>query len=115
MQFTKLSRSAFALGMIMLLAACGNPNPNGVTESGTITGRLIDAKTQQPIPSAVISVGTIVQNLTPSNAGGFVLSNVPVGQQTLTISAIGYAPLQEQVIVQMGQESSLGDLPLTPT
>jgi hypothetical protein len=115
MQFTKLSRSAFALGTIAALSACGNPNPSGVTETGTITGRLIDAKTQQPIPTAVVSVGIIVMNLTPSNQGGFTLNNVPIGQQTLNISAIGYAPLQEQVIVQTGQDSSLGDLPLTPT
>ncbi|MGB8267740.1 MAG: carboxypeptidase-like regulatory domain-containing protein [Candidatus Velthaea sp.] len=122
MTFTKLSRTAFVAGMLAVstVAGCGNPNPNGVTETGTITGRLVDAKTQQPIPQAQIRVGTIVYNVSAGDQGGFTLSNVPIGQQTVYITAIGYSlPSQDQpgisVIVQNGQNSALGIIQMNPT
>jgi len=121
MTFTKLSRTAFAAGLIAAatLAGCTNPNPNGVTDTGTITGRLVDATSQQPIAQAQLRVGTVVQNLAPGDKGGFVLNNVPIGQQTLYITAIGYTlPPEDQggiaVIVQTGQNSDLGVIQLTP-
>jgi hypothetical protein len=124
MTFTKLSRTAFAAGLLAIatLGGCGNPNPNGVTETGTITGRLVDAKTQAPIAQAQIRVGTIVYNVAGGGpgAGGFVLNNVPIGQQTVYITAIGYSlPPEDQpgisVIVQQGQNSDLGIIAMVPT
>jgi hypothetical protein len=111
MKFTKLSRSAFAFAAAMfVLVQCGpNPNPNGVTDMGTITGRVIDSKTQQPLPTATVYVGTIVHNIVPSDNGAFTLQNVPIGQQTLTIQAIGYATDREVIAVTKGQNSLAGD------
>jgi hypothetical protein len=121
MTFTKLSRTAFAAGLIAAttLGGCSNPNPNGVTDTGTISGRLVDANSQQPIAQAQLRVGTVVQNVAPNDKGGFVLSNVPIGQQTVYITAIGYTlPAEDQggisVIVQTGQNSDLGVIQLTP-
>jgi len=122
MTFTKLSRTAFAAGLIAvatLVGGCANPNPNGVTDTGTITGRLVDANSQQAIAQAQLRVGTVVMNIAPSNKGGFVLNNVPIGQQTVYITAIGYTlPPEDQggisVIVQTGQNSDLGVIQLTP-
>jgi hypothetical protein len=122
MTFTKLSRTAFAAGLVAAttLGGCANPNPNGVTDTGTITGRLVDATSQQPIAQAQLRVGTIVQNISPGDKGGFVLNNVPIGQQTLYITVIAYQlPPEDQngisVIVQQGQNSDLGVIQLTPT
>ncbi|GAC1404941.1 MAG: hypothetical protein NVSMB64_08950 [Candidatus Velthaea sp.] len=111
MGFTKLSRSAFALGLAMLiLAQCGpNPNPNGVTDYGDIQGVVLDAKTGQPIPTATIYVGTIVHNLVPADNGQFDLLMVPIGQQRLRVHAIGYADDDENIAVVKGQRSVAGD------
>jgi hypothetical protein len=121
MTFTKLSRTAFAAGLIAVatLGGCSNPNPNGVTDTGTITGRLVDANSQLPIAQAQLRVGTVVQNVAPADKGGFTLNNVPIGQQTVYITAIGYTlPPEDQggisVIVQTGQNSDLGVIQLTP-
>lgn len=122
MTFTKLSRTAFAAGLFAAatLGGCANPNPNGVTDTGTITGRLVDATTQQPILQAQLRVGTIVQNIAAGNQGGFTLNGVPVGQQTVYVTAIGYSlPPEDQpgisVIVQSMQNSDLGVIQMQPT
>jgi hypothetical protein len=111
MKFTKLSRTAFAFcAAIFVLAACGpNPNPNGVTDTGSINGVVIDSKTNQPLPTATVYVGTIVHNIVPSDHGQFTLNNVPIGQQTLVIQAIGYPTEREVIAVTKGQNSNAGD------
>jgi hypothetical protein len=111
MKFTKLSRTAFAICAAMfVLVQCGpNPNPNGVTDTGTINGVVLDSKTGQPLPTATVYVGTIVHNIVPSDGGQFVLNNVPIGQQTLTVQAIGYATEREVIAVTKGQQSPAGD------
>lgn len=110
-KFTNLSRTAFALGAAMfILASCGpNPNPNGVTDMGTITGTVIDTSTNQPIPSAFVYVGIITHAIVQSDQGRFTLYSVPIGQQTLRISAIGYTTDVETIQVQKDQTSLAGD------
>lgn len=92
------------------LAACENPNGQGVADFGTIIGRVLNSQNQQPISIGTVSVGsTIVLNLSTSDQGGFVLQRVPIGTQTLVISAPGYNPHQEQIEVQKDLSSQAGD------
>jgi len=92
------------------LAACDNPNGQGVADYGNIVGRVLNSQNQQPISIGTVSVGsTIVLNLSTADQGGFVLQNVPIGTQTLIISAPGYNPHQEQIQVQKDQTSQAGD------
>ncbi|MFN2459374.1 MAG: carboxypeptidase-like regulatory domain-containing protein [Candidatus Velthaea sp.] len=89
-----------------------------MTDTGTIVGNVIDAKTNQPLPTATVYVGTIVHNVVPADKGQFTLMNVPVGQQTLTVQAIGYATDRELIAVTKNQESQAGDagqIRMTPT
>jgi hypothetical protein len=111
MNFLKLSRTAFAFAAIgATLAACGpNPNPNGETHNGFIVGTILDATTGQPVPSATIVVGTIVRNLVVSDNGKFILSNVPIGNQTLVIRSIGYTTETETILVTTANTSKAGD------
>jgi hypothetical protein len=104
-----LTRRASVLGLFALLAACApNPNGLGVTDTGTITGRLLDAKTQQPINSATVAVGAQAVRLSASDAGGFTLT-VPIGTQSVDINAIGYVPAHLRVVVHKGQQSCITD------
>ena len=112
--FTKTVRSAFALGIgIGLLAAC-TPNPNGMPFAGygTVTGRIVDVDSLQPIPGATISVGNLVAVTAAIDQGGFVLRNVPAGSQTLTISAVGWKPYKTQITVSQNQPADVGTIGL---
>jgi len=107
--YTKSTGRASVLGLFALLAACApNPNGLGVTDTGTITGRLVDAKTQAPINSATVAVGAQAVRLTASDSGGFTLT-VPIGTQTVDINALGYVPAHLQVVVHKNQPSCITD------
>jgi hypothetical protein len=94
----------------MALSACDNPNGEGVADFGNIVGRVLNSQNQQPISLGTVSVGsTVVLNLSTADQGGFVLQRVPIGTQTLIISAPGYNPHQEQIQVQKDQTSQAGE------
>jgi hypothetical protein len=112
--FTKTVRSAFALAIaVCAFASCGpNGNGMGVADFGTVTGRVVDTDSLQPIAGATISVGNIVSITAAIDRGGFVLRNVPVGTQTLSISAIGWKPYKTQVKVTHDTPADIGTIGL---
>jgi hypothetical protein len=112
--FTKSSRSAFAAGLVACAAIACAPNPNGmgVADYGTVTGRIVDTASLQPISGATISIGNIVSITAAIDQGGFVLRNVPIGTQTLTISAIGWQTYRTQVKVTKNAATDIGAIGL---
>ncbi len=86
----------FLLGFVLLLGAAdnaggcgGNPNYIGVQQYGAVTGRVLDATNNRPIPSALVSVGSLYTGYADQQ-GGFTLSTIPAGRQEVTASAPGY-------------------------
>lgn len=112
--FPKTVRSAFVLGIgIAALAAC-TPTPNqfNAGDFGTVTGRIVDTDSLQPIAGATIAIGNIVAITAAIDQGGFVLRNVPAGTQTLTITANGWKGYTTQVKVRPDQPSDAGTIGL---
>ena len=116
---TAVIRSLICLLAVVTLmgAGCGeNPNGQGLQEFGSITGRLIDDRTGNPITVSPITISVGSTPVTQvDNQGGFVLNHVPVGRQTVSINAIGYAPLTVDVNVVKGQASDAGYVRLKST
>lgn len=104
-----MTRRASVLAAFALLAACApNPNGQGVTDVGGVTGTLVDAgHPTQPISSATIQIGVQVTRITGSDGGHFTLNNVPTGTQTLTVSSPGYNPYSAPVVVRKGEVTAI--------
>jgi hypothetical protein len=112
--FTKLVRSAFALGLgVYVFAACA-PGADGMggIDYGTVTGRVVDTDSLQPIAGATITIGNIVSVTAAIDQGGFVLRNVPVGPQTVTIAATGWKTYRTTVTVAKDQPADVGTIGL---
>jgi hypothetical protein len=104
-----------AVALLLALAACVNPNAIGVQDTGSINGRVIDASSQQPIANAIVSVSALINQQTGSG-GVFLLQNVPVGVQTLTVYANGYQTnTVPNINVVKGQNSDVGLVLLQPS
>jgi hypothetical protein len=106
------------LGMLLLFAlgdGC-SPTPNvvGVQDYGQITGRVLDAMTNRPIPSALLSVGSLYTATADPN-GAFTLTRVPVGDQTVTARAPGYESATADATVLKDQAVSVGYVRLVPS
>lgn len=106
-----------AVGFVLLLGAngggCSEPHVVGVQDYGSVTGRVLDATTNLPIPNALVSVGSLFTASTDAR-GGFVMSRVPIGQQTVTVRAAGYTTVAASVFVVKDQGASIGYARLVP-
>jgi hypothetical protein len=109
-----LTRRASIIGLFAVLAACApNPNGQGVTDTGSVVGTIVDAKDQtQPIQTATIQIGVQVTRLSPADKGRFTINNVPTGTQTIQISSTGYATYSAQIVVRKDQTTELNVIAL---
>ncbi len=115
----KSLRMRYAILGMLLLFALGDgcsppPNVVGVQDYGRVTGRVLDATTNRPIPSALVSVGSLYTTAADPN-GAFTLTKVPAGDQTVTARAPGYDSATADTTVQKDQAVSVGYLRLVPT
>ncbi len=105
------------LGMIVLFSlgdGCSAPaGVVGVQDYGQVTGRVLDAMTNRPIPAALVSVGSLYASSADAR-GAFVLERVPAGDQTVTARAPGYATAQGDLTVIKDRTESVGYLRLVP-
>jgi TonB-dependent starch-binding outer membrane protein SusC len=69
------------------------------TPTGTITGRVFDATTMQPLAGATVAVEGTQRGTATRSDGAFLLTGVPVGTHQLRASLIGYAQAQQEVTV----------------
>lgn len=76
---------------------------SALAQTGTISGKIIDVETQEPIIGATLLVDhTAVGGITDLS-GSFTIRKVPVGQQLLRIKYIGYEDTLQTVSVADGQ------------
>ncbi|HEU6453750.1 MAG TPA: SusC/RagA family TonB-linked outer membrane protein [Gemmatimonadaceae bacterium] len=88
------------LSLLCALAALGAlPARAAAQGEGTITGRVVDAATGQPVPTAQINiVGTTLGALTNDN-GTFTVPRVPAGAVNVRAARIGYRPATKPATV----------------
>ncbi len=104
------------LGMLLLFAlgdGC-SPPPNvvGVQDFGRVTGRVLDAMTNRPIPNALLSVGSLYTARGDVN-GAFTLRAV-AGDQTVTARAPGYTTATADTAIGKDAIVSIGYIRLVP-
>ena len=98
----------FALG-----DGCSSPpNVVGVQDYGTVTGRVLDAMTNRPIPNALVSVGSLYTSRADAK-GAFMLRSV-VGDQTVTARAAGYGTATADTTITKDATVSIGYIRLVP-
>ena len=74
----------------------------GAQQGGTVTGRVTDASTLEPIAAVQVFISALdLGGLTQQN-GRYLLQNVPAGTHTLSVSRIGYRTVEAQITVGGG-------------
>ena len=77
-------------------------------QTGSVEGMVIDSETDEPLVGAnVVLEGTTIGTITDID-GNFVLSDLPTGKQVLSISYVGYDPLEYPVNVTASQTNNVG-------
>lgn len=98
-------RLSFAL-LIGLIWPMSSGAQNPVPPSGSITGRVVDAGTQQPVPDVSVFVEGTRRGAVTGPDGTFTIGGVPSGSQTVRARHIGYgAPVQIVTVPNGGSVS----------
>ena len=88
-------------GIALFLAAAWIAPLHAQEATGTIRGRVTDASSQLPLRAATVRVGS--RSAETRADGGYLLTDVPPGPDSVRVSMIGYAPLAQVVTVVAGQ------------
>lgn len=86
---------------------------SGPVETGRLIGQVRDARTDDPVVAAAVSVPGREGVAETNRRGRFILSGVPVGTQQLHVRHLGYAPLSHAVEVSQGLTTEV-DIGLVP-
>ncbi len=98
----------------------GNPGNNNVPlQTGTVTGRIVNATTGDPVAGATVTApanGVNAQggfSATTDANGNFILV-CPVGTYNLIINAPGFVEYLQQVTVALGQTTNIQQVVISP-
>lgn len=88
--------------LISLLAAAA---PLSAQAPASVTGRVVDAASQAPVPDADVRLGD--QHRVTANDGSFRFGSVTPGTRVLEVRRIGYGPDRETIEVLPGLEATV--------
>ncbi|WP_159473418.1 TonB-dependent receptor [Dyadobacter sp. 3J3] len=71
-----------------------------LAQTGKISGRVIDAKTLEPLPFTNVYINNTTIGVTTDTSGKFILPNLPLGSTEIVFSFIGYLPQQLKIVVK---------------
>ena len=92
------------MGLLAMLVAGTAAVPHRAEAlQGTITGRVLDAQTQQPISTAQVFITDTGLGALSRLDGTYQIQQVPAGIHTLSVQRIGYGSASQQVSVVSGQ------------
>ncbi|MBR9989444.1 MAG: TonB-dependent receptor, partial [Gemmatimonadetes bacterium] len=82
-----------------LIAIALLPGDAAAQERGSVTGLVVAAESQQPLPGVQVSIPALNISAVTDERGRFLLINLPAGQQTLRVSLIGYRQATQTVTI----------------
>jgi hypothetical protein len=76
----------------------------GFSQTGTISGKVTDSKTGEPLPFCNVFISNSTIATTTDFDGNYVLENVPEGELELGFSFVGYQAVQKPASVKPGSK-----------
>lgn len=101
----KAIRGLRVIVVALVFAALGATS-SAAQQTGTVTGVIRDAVSQEPIANVQVSVEGTGLGVLSQNTGRYLLLNVPAGQQTIRATIIGYGEATQTVNVPAGESVS---------
>lgn len=100
-----MSRLTRTLALAAILAAAAG-GPAQAQQTGTLSGRVVDANTLQPISSAQVFIPSLNLGSLTREDGRYLLVNVPAGTHSVRAQTIGYRSANVDATVAPGQTAT---------
>ena len=95
-----------ALFMCLYAGASAAETPKRSTDAN-LFGHVVDRETHEHLPYATVAVTGTAFGTTTDASGHYFLKNLPEGELTLEVRALGYAVLEKKVTLERGQTLEL--------
>lgn len=76
-------------------------------QTGTVSGQVTDAQTGETLPGATVQVVDTGLGTATDTEGRYEITDVPVGEQTVQVSFVGYQEAERTVQVQSNQTTTV--------
>lgn len=80
---------------------------SATSTTGTLTGRVVDAEDGTPVLGVAVRLSAIGRGDLTRSDGTFSLRDVPMGEYTLVVQRVGYAPTELAVAVSSGETTAI--------
>jgi hypothetical protein len=98
------ARSLFIIAAASVLAGCGPNSAPPALQYATLTGRVLDASTNQPIAGAVVTVDLNLASAPTGANGVYTVGNLPSGPVEYSVTAgPSYASTQGELTLTSNQ------------
>ena len=97
---------------VMVIAFMALVSFSTMAQTGTISGKVLDGDTGEPLIGANILVKGTTQGAVADITGGFKIGNVEAGEKTIIMSFIGFTEQEMSVTVRDGQDTNIGEVKL---
>ena len=86
--------------IILLLLICAFTIQSSFSQNlGSISGKVLDAKTKESLPGATVYLANTAIGIIANTDGSFSLNAIHPGKYNLTVSMIGYKLLSKSVVL----------------
>lgn len=85
-----MSSRSFVLVLILAGLVLPFPTTAQTAQTSTITGRVVDAETTEPLPRTHVFISRSMKGTTTDSTGRFRLTGIPPGSKRLYVSRLGY-------------------------
>lgn len=99
-----------SIACAVLVAALSYATGAAAQAGATLSGRLVNSLSGDPIPGAVVVIEELRRQVTSGADGTFTIDNVPAGTYHLSVRADGYSSRRSEVVAG----SPAGDLRIDP-
>ena len=90
------------LGVMTAIAVIGAASAGAQVTTGTITGRIVDSTTSEPLPGVTVRVVGSQVGTQSRPDGNYTLVGIPMGLQIVQVNRIGYAAQRQPVTISAG-------------
>jgi CarboxypepD_reg-like domain len=82
-------------------------------QTGSISGRVIDAETLEPLPFANVFINNSTLGMPTTPEGTFTINKIPIGTPEVVFSFVGYQTYQVRVVIKDGEDYKM-NIKLSP-